>query len=173
MVFEVACFPSQGAITIDPGDFLIKAGTKSEFVHPADAATVASVMQEKNTPRIHPNGNTDIYTSGEVGYESGTDPYTGRRVHGVYTAAGAGVGHESGPMPPAPPPPGSTPDDRSLLESQLAGRAFPQGNFAAPVAGFLYFPARELKKKSSGDYELEYLSDGSGKVRLQVPAKTR
>jgi hypothetical protein len=57
------------------------------------------------------------------------------------------------------------------LEQQLAQRAFPSGNFTAPVAGFLYFPLREMKKKNGG-YELEYLTDGSGTIRLQVPVKT-
>jgi len=57
------------------------------------------------------------------------------------------------------------------LEQQLAQRAFPSGTFNAPVAGFLYFPSKEMKKKN-GVYELEYLSDPSGKIRLQVPVKS-
>jgi hypothetical protein len=58
------------------------------------------------------------------------------------------------------------------LQQQLAQRAFPSGTFGAPVAGFLYFPAKEVKKKN-GAYELDYLGDVSAKVRLQVPAKAR
>ncbi len=177
VVFEVALYPSPseppgtGAVKVDPGDFLVRVGSNSEFVHPADAVTIASVMQEKNTPRPRSNGSTDVYTSTEVGYESGTDPYTGRRVHGVYT--GAGVGHGSDSGPPYPPPPGSTPYDRMTLESQLTAKALPTGSFTTPVAGFIYFPAKGMKKKSNGAYELDYLSDQTGDVHLQVTTKNR
>jgi hypothetical protein len=150
IVLEVACYPPAGPVQISPEDFLIKSGTNSsEFTHPADAVTVASV---------------------EVGYESGIDPVTGRRVHGTYTGVGTGV--EVGPdnAPPPPPRPGSTSYDRMTLEQQLAQRALPDGTFNAPVAGFLYFPAKEVKKKN-GVYELEYLASGSSPVRLQVPTK--
>jgi hypothetical protein len=41
------------------------------------------------------------------------------------------------------------------------------------VAGFLYFPLKAIKKKSSGTYDLQYLSDTAGKVLLQVPVKSR
>jgi hypothetical protein len=172
LVFEVACYPLRsGQTSVDPDDFLIRAGKKSEFVHPADAVTVASVIQQKNTPRPASNGSA-VYTSANVGYESGTDPYTGRRVHGVYSGAGVGVGPPDS-APPLPPSPGSTPQDRAILESQLSDKALPQGSFTAPVAGFLYFTLKAIKKKSSGIYELDYLGGASGKVQLQVPVKSR
>jgi hypothetical protein len=172
LVFEVACYPAEARqISIDPDDFLIRVGKNSEFVHPADAVTVASVLQQKNTPRP-PSNESAVYTSATVGYQSGTDPYTGRRVHGVYTGADVGVGPaDSGP--PVPPPPGSMPQDRVVLESQLSGKALPQGSFTAPIAGFLYFPLKAVKKKSSGTYEMDCLSNASGKVQLQVPVRNR
>lgn len=173
LVFEVACYPSQARqMRIDADDFLIKAGKDSEFVHPADAVTVASVIQQKNAPGRPSNNNSAVYTSANVGYESGTDPYTGRRVHGVYTGADVGVGPvDSGP--PFPAPPGSTPQDRMILESQLSDKALPQGSFSAPVAGFLYFPVKAIKKKSNGAYQMNYLGDPSGKVQLRIPVKSR
>ncbi len=172
VVFEVACYPSQmGIANLDPDDFLIKVGATGEFVHPADSITVASVIQEKNTPKPPSRSDTNVYSQVGVGYESTTDPYTGRRIHGTYTEAGVGVA-KGGPPPPYDPAPGSLPQDRALLEQQLAQKALPPGNFTTPVAGFLYFPADSLKKKSNGSYELEYLSDASGKVHLVVPSKT-
>lgn len=174
-VVEVGIYPSQsGAIQIAADDFLIKTGASgSEYTHPADAVTVASVIQDKNTPRPLSRNSPTVVTTAGVGYESGTDPYTGRRVHGVYTEAGTGVAM-GGPdtFPPGPPPKGSTDYDRMTLQQQLAQRALPNGSFSAPVAGFLYFPAKEMKKKN-GVYELDYLTGGNGTVRLNIPAKTR
>lgn len=172
VVFEIACYPSSGtAVGLDPSDFAVKTGA-GEFVHPADAATVAAVIQEKNAPKPPSARTTDIYTTAGVGYESGTDPYTGRRVHGVYTEAGAGVGSGPNGAPPYPPPPGSTPQDRANLAAQLADKALPEGNITAPIAGFVYFPASSLKKKSSGKYELQYLDNASSAVTLPVPVKS-
>lgn len=169
LVFEVACYPSH-TTEIEPDNFLI-AGKDSELVHSADATTVASVIQQKNAPRPPSNGQA-VYTSASVGYESGTDPYTGRRVSGVYTGAGVGVG-PADPGYPYPTSPGVTPQDRETLEGELDNRALPQGSFTKPVAGFLYFPLKAIKKKSSGTYDLQYLSDTAGKVLLQVPVKSR
>jgi hypothetical protein len=174
LVFEVACYPTASSmVSVHPDDFLIKTGSHGEFVHPSEAVTVASLIQQKNSPRPHIGGrDTEVYTSANVGYESGTDPYTGRRVHGVYTGGGVGVG--TGPAGPPPPlPPGATPQDRAILESQLSDKALPSGSFSAPVAGFVYFPRREIKKTTNGAYDLEYLSDPAGRVELRVPAKNR
>ncbi len=174
LVFEVALYPPQNAkVTIGADDFLVKSGANSEFVHSADAVTVASVIQQKNTPRPPSGRNVEVVPSASVGYESGTDPYTGRRVHGVYTEAGVGVGPNPGPDPRFPPPPGSSPYDRQLLEAELARRALPSGQFTAPVAGYLYFPASRVKKNSAGAYELDYLGDNTAKVQLQIPLKNR
>ena len=175
VVIEVGIYPSQsGSVQIAADDFLVKTGASgSAYTHPADAATVASVMQEKNTPKPPSRNTPTVVTTAGIGYDSGTDPYTGRRVHGVYTEAGAGVGTGApDTFPPRTPPNGSTDYDRMTLEQQLGRRALSNGSFTAPVAGFLYFPAREVKKKS-GTYELDYLADGTGTVRLDIPAKTR
>jgi hypothetical protein len=171
VVLEVACYPPAGPVQISADDFLIKSGnSSSEFTHPADAVTVAAVIQDKNTQAPPSNRTTTVYTTAEVGYESATDPATGRRIHGTYTDVGTGVAVGLDNMPPSRP--GSTPFDRMTLQQQLAQRALPDGTFSAPVAGFLYFPSKELKKKN-GVYELEYLAGGSDTVRLQVPVKAR
>jgi hypothetical protein len=77
-----------------------------------------------------------------------------------------------GPVPQFPSP-GGWPQDRELLEQQLAERSLPAGRFDHPVAGYLYFPHSLLKKKAKGVYELVYLADPAGTVELIVPAKNR
>ena len=168
VVLEVACYPAQGNdVKLSADEFVVRAD--KDYTHPADAVTVASVIQEKNAPPPPSNRNVNVTTTAEIGYESETDPTTGRKVHGTYTGVGTAVsnGPDYGPYPP---PPGSTDYDRMTLQQQLEQRALPGGTFNAPTAGFLYFPVKELKKKKDS-YELEYLASASGTVRLSIPAK--
>ena len=168
VVLEVACYPeNNGKIQLEADDFVIKTGGKGDIAHQSDPQTVAAMIQQKNVPK--PSTET-IHTEANIGYESGTDPYTGRRVHGVYTSGGVGVGNYPTPQYPTP---GGYPQDRNLLESQLWNKSLPEGAFTAPVAGYLYFPSR-LLKKSNGGYLLQYQSaDSSSRIDLQVPAKAK
>lgn len=172
VVLEVACYPSaQANAVVRPADFLVKTGAKGEYAHPADGVTVASVIQQKNTPHethppVTPTGGVG------VGVASGTDPVTGRKVHSVYGEADASVATGAPPSAPPlyPPPPGSAPVDRAILEDQLVEHSLPEGDFLVPVAGYLYFPASYLKKHSGNTYALEYVTAGGAKVVLAVPA---
>jgi len=169
IVIEVACFPGHNAtLDVHPDDFLIKAASKGEFLHPADGVTVASVIQGKNSRP--PASRSTVHTEAAVGYQSGTDEY-GRRVHGVYTDAGVGVGPD--PNVPLDPRPGGSPQDRQTLEYQLMERALGEGRTTAPVAGYLYFPAASLKKSPANTYQLQYFDDAGQKVDLPVPIKGR
>ncbi|MFL6462961.1 MAG: hypothetical protein ACJ73N_00940 [Bryobacteraceae bacterium] len=169
VVFEVACYPeSNGRFQLQADDFVVKTNDKNELAHRADSQTVAAAIQQRNTPR--PSSPT-VYTEANIGYESGTDPYTGRRVHGVYT--GGGVGVSTYPVPQYPTP-GGYPQDRDLLEGQLWNKSLPEGTFTAPVAGYLYFPSSLLKKKSNGGYLLQYQNaDLSSRMDLQVPVENK
>ena len=170
IVFEIAVYPSQTSATaVDPGDLLIKSG--SDFVRPTDASTIAALIQDKNTPRL-PNRGPQVTTAATVGYETGTDPYTGRNVHGVYTAAEVGVDTTGNNYPPPPPRPGSSPQDRAALENQLADKALPPGTFTAPVAGLVYFAADQVKKPKNV-YNLQCVPDNAPKIDLEVPAKQK
>ena len=169
IVIEVACFPAANtSLDVHPDDFLVKNGTKGEFIHPADGVTVASVIQGKNAPP--PPSRSTVQTEAAVGYQTGTDAY-GRRVHSVYTEAGAAVGPDSS-VPPDPRP-GSSPKDRQNLEYQLMDRGLGEGRTTAPVAGYLYFPVASLKKPPANTYQLQYFGDAGQKVDLPVPAKGR
>lgn len=172
LVFEVACYPSPaGTVTLKPADFLLLPASRSDFVHPAEASTIAAVIADENTPKPRSRGS-EIVTEATIGYESGTDPYTGRPVHGVYTSGGVGVVNGQNDSPPPPPRPGASPQDRVSLENQLEDKSLPQGTFTAPVAGFLYFPADSFKK-AKGNYQLEYLSDAAGKIDLTLSPKQK
>lgn len=169
VVVEVACFPGPNAsVDVHPDDFLVKTGTKGEFVHPADGVTVASVIQGKNSPP--PPSRSTVHTEAAVGYQTGTDAY-GRRVHSVYTEAGASVGPDPNPQPG--PRPGSSPQDHQNLEYQLMDRGLGEGRTTVPVAGYLYFPAASLKKSPANTYQLQYFGDAGQKVDLPVTAKGR
>jgi hypothetical protein len=169
VVFEVACYPeNNGHFQLQADDFVIKTNDKSELARRADPQTVAAAIQQRNTPR--PSSPT-VYTEANVGYASGTDPYTGHRVHSVYT--GGGVGVSTYPVPQYPTP-GGYPQDRDLLEGQLWNKSLPEGTFTAPVAGYLYFPSSLLKKKSNGGYLLQYQNaDLSSRMDLQVPVENK
>ncbi len=165
VVMEVACYPgAQGPLTLRAGDFEVRLSAKSDAIYPADAPTVAAMVQRKNLPPA-PGQSTPVYTEANVGYSSGTDPYTGRRVSGVYTGVGVGVG---GPPIGAYPGQGGYPIDQSLLEEQLWHRGLPEGTVSKPIAGYLYFPMALLKKEK-GFYLLEVRGEGQDKWELKVP----
>jgi hypothetical protein len=169
VVVEVACYPGGAPINVEPDSFVAKGGKDKSVIRSSDAITVAADTQQKNTPRP-PSLTSPVYTEANVGFETGTDPYTGRRVHGVYGGGGVGVGSDPGPQFPSP---GGWPEDRALLERQLASRSLPAGKFDRATAGYLYFPHALLKKKGKGVYQLEYLADAAGTVELTLPAKGR
>jgi hypothetical protein len=159
VVVEVGVYPKDGKrVDLGPGDFLLRrAGTK-EAVRPAGPKAIAGALQRSNA---HDREITLSPTVG-VGYESGPggyDPVYGRRGGEVSTSAGVGVG-VGGTQPPA-----STPEDRKTMELELGEQQLPEKVITAPVAGYLYFPLAEKKRR--GAYELEY--DGpAGKVTLAL-----
>ena len=182
VVFEIALYPGTGsAADVDPNGFTVRVSQNGDQVRSADAATVASVIQQKNLPPP-PSKTGPVVASTAIGYESGRDPYTGQRVHGTYTDTQVAVGRPDYGPPPMPSP-GGYPQDRQLLENQLWAKSLPAGKLVRPIAGYLYFPTSSLKKKASGMYELEYLGSASqpvlkgssslSAVQLQIPAKSR
>ncbi len=180
LVFEIACFPQENrSLQVDPDDFLLKRD-KGELTHETEPSAVALAIQLQNSPRPQESrGNTQVATEAQVGYESGRDPVTGRRVSGVYEGVGVGVEHGGvDQRPPDYPKPGGTPDDRRVLETQLQERQLPTGKFDHAVAGYLYYLRASVKKDSAGNYALQHLGETSGAgvsetVELVVPAKIR
>jgi len=173
VVLEVAVFPKgPDGPDLASDDFTIKSGDKGDLIHAADPTTVASVIQRKNAPRWPGEKQSDVYTEANVGYGTGTDPTTGRRIHDVYGGTGVGVERGPGYGAPQPPRPGATSEDRVELQGQLSAKTLPVGSSNKAVAGYLYFPAEVVKKKD-GKYWLVYLGDPSGRVTLALPTKSR
>jgi hypothetical protein len=176
LVFEVACYinPSS-ALQIQRDNFVVKGRAQGELTHEAEADTVASVTQQKNLPKPA-SRRPDVGGAVGVGYETYTDPVTGRKVHGVYTDAEVGVGIGNNGSAQRYPTPGGLPEDRELLRNQLLARSLPEGKLDRAVAGYLYFPRAGLKPQPDGTYLLKYLIDSgnsgaSKEVSLTVPVK--
>ena len=154
-VVEIGLYPSENkTIDISTVDFILRVAGTAKAVKASSGALVAATLQQKGSDVRR------ITTLGEVhvGYESGIDPLTGQRVHGVESGVGLGVG-SSGPRA------ASTDRDRELMELELTEKALPEGTVLAPVAGYLYFSISQDNKKAS--YELEYTLGGQ-KVLLKL-----
>jgi hypothetical protein len=182
VVFEVACYAdSTAALKISREAFVVKVNASGDGIHNAEPDTVASAVQRQNLPPMPSSHGTNVQTSANIGYERGTDPYTGRPVSGVYTGGGVGVdrgGPETTPQPQQYPKPGGTPEDRRMLEAQLSARSLPEGPVNHPVAGYIFFRKSDLKAQPDGTYALQYLADEDGTgathaVALAVPKKAR
>ena len=154
-VVEVGLYPSKNdTIEVSAGDFILRVAGTEKAVRASNGALVAAQLQQKSSDE------RGITTLGEVhvGYQSGIDPLTGQRIHGVESGVGVGVGN-SLPRPP------STDRDRDLIQLELTEKALPEGAAPAPVSGYLYFSIAKDNKKAS--YELEYTLDGE-KVLLKL-----
>jgi hypothetical protein len=159
LVVEVAVYPGAGKdITVAPSDFVLRIDNTA--VRPADPKTIAGVLYKTTSP----DRNVAVYPQVGIGYESGPsiyDPVRGaRRTRGVYTSVGVGVG-VGGPQPPAPI------EDRKTMELELTEKGLAQGKVSKPVAGYLYFPMPEKKKKAN--YQLEYALNGKKVVLKLAP----
>lgn len=168
VVFEVACYADSGAsLNLTRQAFMVNSA------HNAEPETVAAFYQRQNMPPM-PSHTGSVETAATIGYEHGTDPMTGRSVNGVYTAGTVGVGQGNGPetAPPPPPKPGSTSEDRRMLEAQLRARSLPEGPISRPLAGYLFFRKTDLKVQPGDTYALQYMAEETP-VTLSVPRKTR
>jgi hypothetical protein len=159
IVIEVAVYPETAPeVNVSSGDFMLSSAGETSAVPPVSARTIAGVLDRKNSPAR--GRDTDVTAS--VGYETGTDPVTGRRVSGTYT----GVAVANGPQGTLGPPP-SGPDPWTMKQ-ELEERSLPEGKSTQPVAGYLYFPKLSRKSRNAG-YDLTYYGVNS-KIRLSIPA---
>jgi hypothetical protein len=151
IVVEVAFYPEKDKpLTISLDDLTLQANGSDTLMRPMSARAVAATLQEK----AEKGRQVTTSTSVGVGYESGTyiDPVTGnpKKVHGVTTETGVGVGvGDSGTQP------GATNTSRDNAEIELADRGLVEGTASAPVAGYVYFPA-PVKKKKNTMLQLQY-----------------
>ncbi len=158
VVVEVALYPAKDTpVDVSAGDFVLRLAGTDTAAKPSGARLLAAQLQKKNQA-AHDVG---LSPGGHIGYESGIDPMTGQRVHGISTGVGMGVGVGSGPGAS----PASTDRDRGVMELELSEKGLPEGAAAAPVAGYLYFSLSKNNKK--GLHQLEYTLNGQ-KVSLKL-----
>lgn len=171
IVLEVGVYPASGkTVELNPHDFALRSGDQGNIMRAAAPRAIAASNQRKNAPAQPTGGsNRDItlYPTATIGVANGPD-YNGRNRTGVYTGGGVGVGvgGNGGPAYPDPPRPGSTDRDREVMQQELADMMLPEGQFTAPVSGYLYFPIPPKARTSA--LELQYFGAG-GKVRVALP----
>jgi hypothetical protein len=155
---EVALYPGKDTqLDVSPDDFVLRVAGTETAVRPSIPRLLAAQLQKKNNDSPGLNAAATVH----VGYESGTDPQTGQRVHGVET--GVGVGVSMGRDPDAPPV--STDRDRDLMELELTEKSLPDDTVSSPIAGYLYFSLSKEHKKAA--HQLEYTLNGQ-KVMLKL-----
>jgi hypothetical protein len=158
LVVEVALYPAKGkAINVSSDEFVLRLAGTETAVKASSAEVLAAQLQRKNSnqPAVMPVGEA------HVGYESGIDPLTGQRIHGVETGVGVGVAVGHDPAAAS----ASAARDRAATELELAEKALPEDTVTTPVAGYLYFSLSKADRKAA--HELEYTLDGQ-KVLLKL-----
>ena len=166
VVLEIAVYPDKDQQPdLTPADFLLRMQSGSSTMRAAEPAVVATATvphDKRHDPPALP-GKVQVYTETTVGYESG--PYH----RGVYTGTGVGVGI-GGPAAAPPPPSGSSKSKEQIrddLEILLSDKALPAGRIAQPVAGYLYFPKPDSRRKADS-YELAWFGpDGTARLVLK------
>ena len=168
VVVEVALYPSKDStVSVSLKDFVLRTGDSDIAARPSEAKVLAAKLQKKAASLN--DRDITVYPSAGVGYETGGyDPITGqRRQGGVYTSTGVGVG-----VGGSRPQPGSTDVDRNTMELELSEKGLPEGEAAAPVAGYLYFALPQIKDKAKDKktpaHQLEYNLYGN-KVVVPLP----
>src|SRR5207237_1158228 len=130
---------------------------------PVAPSTIAGRLHPKDSPPKIPE-RVQVHGSETIGYETGRygdRRAGGGRTGGVYTESSVGVGVGDPRMPPSAPPRST---DSLSVQVELENAALPEGRFAQPVAGFLYFPAPAKK----GALELTwYGADGAVRLTLR------
>ena len=165
IVVEVGLYPEVGrTIAVVPQDFLLSQGAPENGSRASGARAVAEMVAQDPDAHRPAGKNVTLYPTSEVGYETGVDPVTGRRVNSTSVGGGMGVGIGTTQRPP--PPPEAAALDRENMTRVLADLSFPEGAITEPTAGYLYFP--RPSKKARGPFELIWYAP-SGKVHLSVP----
>jgi len=159
VVAEIALYPTKDKpLSVSLNDLAVRVRGSDNAVKPASAKVVAATLQK----RAASDHDVSVSPSVGVGYESGVyDPVTGApRGRGVYEQVGVGVGiGGNGPKP------GSTDKDRAAMETELSEKGLPEGDTAAPVAGYVFFP---MARKKGSALQLVYVINGE-KVVLTLP----
>jgi hypothetical protein len=162
LVLEVGLYPQKDKpLDVSFDDFKLRVVGTDTAERPQTAWQVASSIQKRKDSQH----DVTVAPTASVGYESGTyiDPVTGqpRRVHGVYTSAGVGVG-----VDPSGSPSAAADHELEVMKAEFKEKGLVEGSASLPVAGYLYFPIP--KKKKDAKLALEYTINEE-KVTLPLP----
>jgi hypothetical protein len=159
IVVEVAIYPVGGVpFDVESADFALRVGQR---IGRANRPLDVSPWPERRNPA----GRLPVDVTAETGviYERGNDPAYGRQ-QGVGTYTGVGV---SAPGRPDVPPPPDPRVDPQVVRDKVNSKSLPEGDMQAAIAGYLYFPQYEKRRKSD-EVELKYAKD-SVAVNLVFP----
>jgi hypothetical protein len=156
VVVEVAIYPGSGVpFDVQSSDFALRVGQR---VGRSDRPNDVSPWPEKRNPAGRPP--VSVTTMAGVTSEHGDDPYGRRQGVGTYT----GVAVEAPGRIDPPPPPNPRYDPR-VVYGKVQRFALAEGVTQVAIAGYLYFPQYEKRKKSD-DVELKFAKDA---VSVNLP----
>lgn len=148
-VAEVAIFPRDGrTVKVDEREFTLREPDEKRASLPMDAKEVAGTVHRMATK---PKRNVTLYPAVGVSVSRGGTMYPGpvdpndpmspnrRNGRGVGSSVGVGVEIENDHQT------GGRPEDRDVMERELADYALGKGEFNEPVAGMLFFPMGRMK----------------------------
>ena len=158
-VVEVALYPAEDStMDVSLGDFVLRIGGTDTTVKASSPLVLAEELQKKNSNDMDAAKAGGVHGEVHAGYEMGTDPATGQRIHGVDSGGSVSIGNPG-------PGPASNDHDRYLMEMELTEKGLPEDTVSSPVAGYLYFSVSKDNRKAT--HELEYTLNGQ-KVALKL-----
>jgi hypothetical protein len=156
LVVEIALFPKDGEdLQVQPDQFVLHIAGQDRALRSENPKVIAASVQRGEESKR----DISIVPHADVGYESGRrgyDPTTGttRSTGGVYTSTGVAVilGTSST---------AADPQNEGVMALELSEKALPQGAFAKPVSGHLYFRiGKGTYKDTKAKFELAYELNG-------------
>ena len=164
LVVEVAVEPvGGGPVSTLRSRFSLRAGGSDQAI----AATAPGPAAETLRKDAESSKSIKLTPRSTAGYRTGDprppyqrdDPFEdpNDRRKGFYSRTGVDVTWGD-------PPPGSTPADQQVMETELDDKELPQGKLSKAVSGYLYFPKPDGKV---GEFQFE-LQTSSGVVALAL-----
>ena len=156
LVVEVALYPKDGTdLKVLPEQFVLHVDGEDRAIRTENPKVIANSLQKSEESKR----DIAVVPHVSVGYESGRrayDPATGiyGRSGGIYTSTGVAV-IVGGPSLTA------NPKNEEVMAIELSEKGLPEGTYAKPVAGHLYFRVgKDTCKNTKANFELAFELDG-------------
>jgi hypothetical protein len=158
VVVEVGFYPKTDS-KISPQAFVLREQNAKQAITPADPQLLAARINDKNQK----GQDVSIHPVVGVEYSTGPSPYDSYDRGGWHTEKGVMVGVNGKKKDPK-----TSAGDRKAMTAELSEKGLPEITTAAPVAGYLYFPATANR---NAHYQLEYQTpNGPVVIPLPTPA---